>query len=154
MASSRAADAPVGPDRTALPEWVIFSCGRRRYGLPLARVREIVTPRAVTRLPGCGPDVLGLMGLRGRIVTVYDLGLVLGDVSAATNAEHRLLLIEQGTRIVAGAVDGVVAVASAEAAVRGAAVSGEEDAVVGEGHWGGEPFAMLDADRMLNRLLV
>jgi chemotaxis signal transduction protein len=55
-------------------------------------VVEIIPPRPFTRLPGAGADVCGLVGVGGRVVTVFDLGVVLGLGRAADHADHRLLL--------------------------------------------------------------
>lgn len=96
--------------RTA-PEWVVFGCADRRFALPLGQVQEIVRPRPFTRIPGCGAEVCGLVGFRGRILTAFDLGAALGLRPAAEYPDHRLLLIEWEDRVVAGVVEEVIAVA-------------------------------------------
>jgi purine-binding chemotaxis protein CheW len=76
MVSSHAADEAVA---SGLSQWVVFNCGDHRFGLPLDRTREILPPRSCTRLPGCGPEVAGLVGIRGRVLTVFDFGIVAAE---------------------------------------------------------------------------
>jgi purine-binding chemotaxis protein CheW len=104
-----------GPLLRIAPEWVIFGCSGQRFAIPLAQIREILLPQPITRLPGCGPEVCGLIGLRGRILTVFDFGAALGLRTAASVPEHRLLLVEHGGELVAGVVEEVLAVTHAEA---------------------------------------
>lgn len=110
MASNPAPIQSDGPPQRTSPEWLIVVCSGERYAVPLLQVQEILVPQPFTRLPGCGPEVCGLIGLRGRIVTVFDIGAIMGRRPARQVASHRLLLLEVGGGSVAGAVDEVVAV--------------------------------------------
>lgn len=94
-------------------QWLVFRCAGDDYGMRLDRVREIVPPRPLTRLPGTGPEVGGLAGLRGSVVTVLDLGVLLAGRGAVTNADHRLLLLDVNGRRLGAAVDEVVTIAPA-----------------------------------------
>ena len=94
-----------------MPEWLIISCSGVRRAIPLHYVREILEPLPYTRLPGCGPEVCGLIGFRGRIVTVFDIGSLLGLRPSRSIPDHRVLLFEDGAEPVAGAVDEVIMVA-------------------------------------------
>lgn len=160
MASTHAAAMPAEFLRTRIPEWVVFTCSGQRFAFSLNRVREILRPRAATQLPGCGPEVIGLAGLRGRILTVFDLGVVLGAAAVRRDSDYRLLLIEHDERLFAGAVDEVVAVARTNvepiAGTVGAPLEKVHEAglVIGAGEWGADPFVALDSDRLLEGLLV
>lgn len=160
MATTSATLASLARATGAAQLWAVFSCDGRAFGFPLDRVREIVLPGPITRLPGCGPEVAGLIGLRGRIVTVFDIGARLGLRPSAARGDHRLLLLDCGERLVAGAVERVAAIQ--EVAVRPlgrlrAVLKGidvEREAVVGVGKVAGEPFIALDSDRLLGSLLL
>jgi chemotaxis signal transduction protein len=80
----------------------------------LDRVHEIVPPQPVTRVPGCGREVYGLLGLRGRVVTVFDFGTIAGGPASAGIPDHRLVLLKYGERIVGLAVDQVLTIAAFE----------------------------------------
>lgn len=107
------AEAAAGPRRVMLTQWVVFVCSGVRYGIPLDSVAEILAPVPCTRVPGAAAGVVGLAGIRGSVVPVFDLGLLLGHGSSAALDDHRLLLLEAGGRNAAAAVDQVKAVAPA-----------------------------------------
>ena len=96
MVSTADVLAPEGVVSIPAPQWVVFACDGHRFGVPLALSREILPPRVFTRLPGCGPEVCGLLGLRGKVITVFDFGAVLGLRGATTFPDHRLLLLDHG----------------------------------------------------------
>ena len=48
------------------------------YALRLSAVAELVAGRPVTRLVGGAPGLLGIAGLRGALVPVFDLAALLG----------------------------------------------------------------------------
>ncbi len=143
----------------AAQEWVVFACDGHRFALPLGRVREILEPRPFTRLPGCGPSVCGLVGVRGRVITTFDFGAAVAVRPATAAPDHRLILLEHGERVFALAVDGIVAVARAAAAelpLRAdtlRALDIERDDLLGIGAFGDQPFLAVDPDRLLARLL-
>lgn len=119
-----------------------------RYGVPLDCVGEIITARPFTRLPGAGPEVCGLAGVRGRVVTVFDLGAVLGLRSVATLPDYRMLLLDLGARRIGAVVEDVVDIAPARVE-RGGDVPG----VIGMGHMPDGEFTALDPQVLLGRLL-
>lgn len=148
----------VDEDATAAPssQWVVFRCDRRRFVTPLDRVREILPPLPFTRIPGCGVEVCGLVGARGRVVTVFDLGAILGLKPTTSVRDHRLLILDLGDRPVAVAVDEVLAVTFADlqpGAGRDSGLKLLEEDVVGSCRVGEEQHVALRLDRIVNRLL-
>ncbi|MGQ0814670.1 MAG: chemotaxis protein CheW [Gemmatimonadota bacterium] len=145
---------------SAASQWVVFSCGDYCFGLPLDRTREILPPRPITRLPGCGPEVCGLVGIRGRIVTVFDFGVIIGGRSALEHADHRMLVLFVQGRRIAAVVDAIIAVSREATGVMpliGDALRPydiERDDLVGIGALDDRPFLALDPDRILGRLLM
>jgi purine-binding chemotaxis protein CheW len=87
---------------------VVFRLGERSYGIELAAVREILRPRAATRLPGAPAEVVGLINVRGAIVTVIDLGVALRVRDTPTAGS--VMLVEHGPKVVGVAVDEVLEV--------------------------------------------
>jgi chemotaxis signal transduction protein len=148
---SNIAVAEAGTHGPAALTWVVFCCDGQRYGVPLEHVCEIIAPRAFTRLPGAGPEVCGLAGVRGRVVTVFDLGAVLGLRSATTLPDHRLLLMDLGPRRIGAVVEDVLDIAPAqiEPAEGVAGVAG----VLGRGQVQDADFTALDPQVLLGRLL-
>lgn len=140
--------AEAGTHVPAVAQWVVFQCGTRRYGVPLDRVGEIISPRPFTRLPGAGPEVCGLAGVRGRVVTVFDLGAVLGLHPVAAFPDHRMLLLDIGTRRIGAIVEDVVDIAPARVEREG-----DVPGVIGTGHMQDAEFTALDPQVLLGRLL-
>jgi chemotaxis signal transduction protein len=99
--------------------------------------------------------VCGLVGVRGRVITAFDLGVALGTQASATHADHRLLLVESGERVAGVVVDEVLAVTQASAE-RGAApedLSLDAGEVIGICRIGGERHVALRLDKIVGRLM-
>jgi purine-binding chemotaxis protein CheW len=89
--------------------YLMFETGGRRYACTLDSVREIVPIHTATRLPGAPASVVGLINLRGRLVTVIDLAAHLGarDARPARGASGSVILVGTGSRQVGMLVDEV-----------------------------------------------
>jgi purine-binding chemotaxis protein CheW len=146
--SNTAVVAEAGTNVPVSLPWVVFTCADARYGVPLECVSEIITPRPFTRLPGAGREVCGLVGVRGRVITVFDLGAVLGLRSAISLPDHRLLLLDLDTRRVGAAVEDVVDIAPARLEREDGAAG-----VVGTAHMADATFTALDPRLLLRRLM-
>ena len=88
-------------------EFLVFSVGDDLMGLPLASVREILKLVPVTDVPRSPPDVLGILSVRGRITTVFDLRRRLRMPPATPTRHARILLIEARDEIMGARVDAV-----------------------------------------------
>lgn len=62
----------------------LFSLGEEWYAVDVASVREIRREFEVTRVPGVGGGVRGVINLRGEIISATDLAVVL-DVDGASD---------------------------------------------------------------------
>ena len=60
-------------DNLQLTEYVTFTAGGQLFGVPIARVQEVFRPGRITRVPLAGPQIAGVLNLRGRIVTAVDM---------------------------------------------------------------------------------
>ena len=85
---------PVERDRTALVEILVFLLGEDRFGVPLSRVREILSSPPLTRVPRAPADVLGVCSVRGLLVTVVDLRRRLRLAEPPRGRRARILLTE------------------------------------------------------------
>jgi purine-binding chemotaxis protein CheW len=54
-------------------EYVTATIGDQLFGLPIARVQDVFAPQRLTLVPLAGPEIAGLLNLRGRIVTMIDM---------------------------------------------------------------------------------
>lgn len=107
--------APGTPEEeAALERIVLLGAGGHWFGVAIGAIREIIPPRPYTPLPGSEPFVCGLINLRGRIVTVIDLGARLGLAPSAAGPEHSIVILEHGGRPVGMAVEEVSRIVRAD----------------------------------------
>ena len=96
---------------TALPRYLVARAGGQRVAWEMSAVREIIPARAGTRLPGAPDWVIGLLNLRGAVVTVMDLA---GRLALPAGAGQSVIVLEIDGRAMGVRVDAVESVASAE----------------------------------------
>ncbi|WP_020180707.1 chemotaxis protein CheW [Methylopila sp. M107] len=56
------------------------------FGIAIERVREVFRPERITRVPLAGPEIAGVLNLRGRIVTAIDMRVRLDRPPAGPGA--------------------------------------------------------------------
>lgn len=71
-----AAEAPL--------ELLLIRVRGNGYALRLGQVLSLQADRKLVPLPSSRPELLGLVGLRGQAVPVYDLSLLLGHAAGAS----------------------------------------------------------------------
>lgn len=54
-------------------EYLAFTLGTEAYAIEIGNIVEILKPLPITEVPRAEPDVVGVMSVRGRLVTVLDL---------------------------------------------------------------------------------
>jgi purine-binding chemotaxis protein CheW len=59
-------------------EYVTAMIGGQLFGLPIGRVQDVFMPERLTCVPLAGPEIAGVLNLRGRIVTAIDMRRRLG----------------------------------------------------------------------------
>ena len=84
------ADADVGPTQRL----ILFRAGAERFALPISAVTEVRSLGRVTRVPGAPPEVLGIVNLRGRVLTCCDLRLAMGQPKAPPPPSARVLVLD------------------------------------------------------------
>ena len=96
------------PTGAGVEELVTVEVAGELLGLPIERARDVFAPSNRTSLPLAPDDVMGILNLRGRVVTALSLRRVLGigDAGSAQVA----LGIEQGGEALGPLVDSIGAV--------------------------------------------
>lgn len=79
-------------------------CGQL-FGLPATRVRDVLRPTSMMRVPLAKPYVAGAMNLRGHIVTAINLKAKLGLPTSADGGRTMCLVIENQGELIAFLVD-------------------------------------------------
>jgi len=93
--------------REGLTKFVTFFLDEEEYALPVSQVREIKRVGEITRVPNAPHHIRGVMNLRGRIVPVLELKKRLQLGEAAIDIDSRIVVVEQGNRMLGLMVDRV-----------------------------------------------
>ena len=91
-------------------DYLLFLLSGERYGVPIGVVREVVRLSLVTPVPGARSDILGVMNVRGRILTLFDLRRSLRVDAPPPDPRNRALLTMAGEEEVAALVDEILGV--------------------------------------------
>ncbi len=108
---------------------LLFGVHGRVYACEIGEVREIIPFRRITRLPGAPAHVLGLINLRGSVVTVLDLGVRLAG-APVDRTLGSIVLVEAGAKVVGLGVSDVRDVQRVPAGAVGADAEGADGALV------------------------
>lgn len=74
--------------------FVNFTLGSEWFGIEINRVKEVVKVPPITYLPGAPGHLVGIVNLRGSILTVTDLKRIFGFEKTKSNAENRIVVLE------------------------------------------------------------
>jgi purine-binding chemotaxis protein CheW len=78
-------------------EYLAFGLAGETYAVQIAHVAEILRPPPITRVPRAPDTVLGVISVRGKLVTLVDLRRQLHLPPAAIEIKTRILLADAGT---------------------------------------------------------
>ncbi|BDX03650.1 MAG: chemotaxis protein CheW [Marinomonas sp.] len=88
-------------------QWVTFRLENEIYGVNVMQVKEVLRYSEIAPVPGAPNFVLGIIHLRGTVVTVIDtcqrFGLPSGDITDAT----RIMILEVEGHVIGILVDAV-----------------------------------------------
>ena len=102
-AQSQSSDDPV-------LQYVTFRLADETYGLNVMRIQEVLRYTEIAPVPGAPDYVLGIINLRGNVVTVIDtrrrFGLPDGEVTDST----RIVVLEADEQVIGIMVDSVAEV--------------------------------------------
>ncbi len=86
---------------------ISFRVGDELYAVELSAVREVIVPPAAVPVPGAGPEVVGVINLRGNVVTVMNSRAMLGLPGAPSGPHARVLVLDEDGEWTGALVDAV-----------------------------------------------
>ncbi|MCU7836187.1 MAG: chemotaxis protein CheW [gamma proteobacterium symbiont of Taylorina sp.] len=98
-------------DDDPMTQWVTFILDGEKYGINVTQVREVLRNIEIAPVPGAPVYVLGIINLRGNVVTVLDTRSRFGLPSVELCEESRIVIIETMDQIVGLLVDSIAEVA-------------------------------------------
>ncbi len=81
-------------DRGPRTEHLAFTLGTDVYAAPVALIREILKPPPLTPVPRAPHQIIGIVSVRGQLVTVVDLRRRLRLAEAPGTRKARILLVD------------------------------------------------------------
>ncbi|ELI6419234.1 TPA: chemotaxis protein CheW [Aeromonas salmonicida subsp. salmonicida] len=135
-------------------QWVTFQLENETYGINVMQVQEVLRYTEIAPVPGAPEYVLGIINLRGNVVTVIDtrsrFGLPFGDVSE----NSRIVIIEAEKQVIGIMVDSVAEVVYLRSSEIDAApaVGTEESAkfIQGVSNRDGQLLILVDLNKLLS----
>ena len=101
--------AAQGSDDPIL-QWVTFKLDNETYGINVMQVQEVLRYTEIAPVPGAPAYVLGIINLRGNVVTVIDTRQRFGLYNADITDNSRIVIIEADRQVVGILVDSVAEV--------------------------------------------
>ncbi|HSG61574.1 MAG TPA: chemotaxis protein CheW [Pseudomonadales bacterium] len=91
-------------------QWVTFFLEGEVYGINVMQVQEVLRYSEIAPVPGAPSYVLGIINLRGNVVTVIDTRDRFGLPTAEVTNNTRIVIIESNEHVVGILVDAVAEV--------------------------------------------
>ncbi|MGL4752960.1 MAG: chemotaxis protein CheW [Aeromonadaceae bacterium] len=134
-------------------QWVTFQLDRETYGINVMQVQEVLRYTEIAPVPGAPDYVLGIINLRGNVVTVIDTRQRFGLEPAEVSDNSRIVIIEAEKQVVGILVDSVAEVVYLRASEIDVApsVGTEESAkfIQGVSNRDGELLILVDLNKLL-----
>lgn len=93
-------------------QWVTFKLEGEKYGIKVMQVQEVLRMNEIAPVPGAPDYVLGIINLRGNVVTVIDTRKRFGLPVKEPDDSTRIVIVEAENQIVGILVDSVAEVAN------------------------------------------
>jgi len=89
--------------------YLSFTLGHEEYAIPLLSVKEVIAPPEITSVPHTPPYFLGIMNLRGQVISVIDLRQKM-NIKSKDAGEMAIIICDLGSVCLGVMVDSINAV--------------------------------------------
>ncbi|WP_439135660.1 chemotaxis protein CheW [Pseudomaricurvus sp.] len=145
-AMSKTSDDPI-------LQWVTFKLAGETYGVNVMQVQEVLRYSEIAPVPGAPSYVLGIINLRGNVVTVIDTRHRFGLDGGELTDHTRIVIIEADKHVVGILVDSVAEVVYLkESEIETAPNVGNEESakfIQGVCHKNDELLILVELDKLL-----
>lgn len=135
-------------------QWVTFKLESEVYGINVMQVQEVLRYSEIAPVPGAPDYVLGIINLRGNVVTVIDTRSRFGLESCEVTDNTRVVVIESEKQVIGILVDSVAEVVYLKASeIDDAPNVGNEETtqfIQGVSNRDGELLILVDLDKLLS----
>jgi purine-binding chemotaxis protein CheW len=133
----------------ASEQFVEIQIGQEMYALPILDIFEIIRMQDITRLPNSKKNVIGVINLRGRIISVVSLRQLLGLTDLEYTKSTRIVVVNYHDDMAAMIVDGVSQVITISEIQPAPENSGAKKLLRGIGQTGNSLVSILDLEKLL-----
>ncbi|SEQ17338.1 purine-binding chemotaxis protein CheW [Ectothiorhodospira magna] len=98
------------PQAASATQYVTFRLADETYAINVMQVQEVLRVTEIAPVPGAPHYVLGIINLRGNVVTVIDARRRMGLMDKDSDDASRIVIIEVGGQVVGIMVDSVAEV--------------------------------------------
>ena len=135
-------------------QWVTYKLGDETYGINVMQVQEVLRYTEIAPVPGAPDYVLGIINLRGNVVTVIDTRSRFGLPPSEISDNSRIVIIESDEQVVGILVDSVAEVVYLKSSEIDSApnVGTEESAkfIQGVSNRDGQLLILVDLNKLLS----
>ena len=110
MSEERAPVNHVADGNDEVLQWVTFRLEEETYGINVMQVQEVLRYTEIAPVPGAPDYVLGIINLRGNVVTVIDTRARFGLMPGEVSDNSRIVIIEAEKQVIGILVDSVAEV--------------------------------------------
>lgn len=103
---------------TETSKYICFNLGVEKYAIPLLTVKEVIRVPELTPIPQTAPHFLGIMNLRGQVISVMDLRKKL-TIKESSSQETTVMILNFGKNqlgVMVDCVNYVVSISDADIA--------------------------------------
>lgn len=135
-------------------QWVTFQLENETYGIDVMKVQEVLRVSEIAPVPGAPDYVMGIINLRGNVVTVLDTRRRFGLAPKEVDDSTRIAVIEANDTVVGILVDSVAEVVEMRrSAVESSPSVGNDESskyIEGVANHDGELLILVDIDKLLS----
>lgn len=98
---------PPDDDAALTEPHLVLRVGDHHFTVPVARIRHVSGPKPIAAVPSTAAAIVGIAPILGALVTVVDLGPLVGAHVDHPNEECQLVVVDDGDEALALLVDHV-----------------------------------------------
>lgn len=145
----KAAGEPIYEIKKPFMRFIRFVVGGNQFLIDLPLVLEISEPKDIYPVPGSSYFILGLMNLRGNIITVYDIRMIFNINSVWKSEQSSILVLSFHNENIGLFVDSVIDIVSV---YKEDDILEDDEFISGYGIvFGGKKLSILDVEFIINK---
>ena len=145
--------AVLQPPEKRVFRWVTFQLADEVYGINVMQVQEVLRMTEIAPVPGAPASVMGIVNLRGNVVTVIDTRELFNLPTNELTEQSRIMIVECNRVTVGLLVDGVAEVVNIDNnEIDGVPSIGNDDNaryIQGVYNMEGEILILVDLDKLV-----